>query len=89
MQVNVGLIAGGGAGVGTVALAAAGGAITFVGVVDPAGGAVPIAVVLSANGAGLIGTGAEPQGIYANLGDPLHFGVNRATGQPGQALAVW
>jgi hypothetical protein len=66
---------------GTVSLTTqGGGAVTFATVVDPAGNAVPQALVLTAAGATILGTAAEPQGIYGNLADPTHFGVNRAAG---------
>ena len=65
---------------GTVSLTTvAGGAVTFAGILDPTGGAVPMALVLSAAGAAIVGSAAEPMGIYGNLADPTHFGVNRAT----------
>lgn len=70
---------------GTVTLDAVGG-INFATAptVDPAGNAVPCALVLTGAGAAAIGAGAEVQGIYANVGDPTHFGLDRttATGVP-------
>lgn len=83
------------AAAGTVSLTTqGGGAVTFAGVVDGAGNAIPQALVLTAAGAAIVGSAAEPQGIYGNVGDPVHFGVNRTTAagtpalQCGDGLAV-
>ena len=78
-------------GGGTITIGASG-AIGGTVVVDAAGNAVPIAIIATAQGATAMAAAPnspgdprnEPEGIYGNVAQPTHFGVDRttATGLP-------
>ena len=72
------------AAAGTIELDSVAGIAAFP--TDAAGGLIPMAVVANAAGAVILGSAAEPVGIYGNLGDPTHFTVDRTTATGVAAL---